>query len=290
MTKNRIAVLGLGIMGNGIARNFLEKGYEVTVWNRSPKKCEALIPLGAKVAATPIEACENSDLIFDVTANDETSTELFCDPDQGLFSVGRKDQVFISCVTLSLACVKNIAEQAAKSGLVFFDMPMTGSRKGAETGTLTLFVGGDESRFINIERDLKAIASDIRYFGPSGSGMKIKLVLNAIQATHVFVFGESMKRALSIGLNEQKTGEYLIEKPGGPITSLAWDFYQNPPEQTQFSVKWMLKDLKYAKESFNDFEKSCGLSANYLDVSIAILQKAFDAGLGDQDWTMANKI
>ena len=289
MSKKRIAVLGLGIMGNGIARNFLKAGYEVAVWNRSPQKCEALVQLGATLATTPRAAALNSDLIFDVTADDDSSTQLFRDPENGLFSVGRPEQIFITCVTLSLSAVNNLADQAAQFGLTFFDMPMTGSRVGAESGTLTLFVGGNQQKLNEIETDLQAIASDIRYFGEAGSGMKIKLVLNSISATHVFVFGESMKRTLSVGLDMDKSGDYLAVKPGGPVTNLAWNSYKNPPEQTQFSVKWMLKDLKYAKESFKDFEAATGLSSTYLDISIEILQKAFDAGLGEQDWTIVNR-
>jgi len=290
MTKKRIAVLGLGIMGNGIARNFLENGYEVTVWNRSPEKCEELVSVGAKAASTPTEATNNSDIIFDVTANDETSRELFLDEHNGIFNVGNENQIFITCVTLSIGCTDELSQAAKQKGLTFFDMPMTGSRAGAESGNLTLFVGGDKDKFETLKPILSSIASDLRYFGAAGSGMRFKLILNATMATHAFILGEALRQANTFGVDQNLTGEYLTEKPGGVVTNMAWKYFLEQPDQTQFSTKWMLKDLKYAKQMLESADDSYFVNPTYLDISIDRLQKAFDAGHGEADWTNANKI
>ncbi len=290
MTKKSIAVLGLGIMGNGIANNFLERDYEVNVWNRSLSKCDHLVALGAKAANSPREAAAEADVIFDVTANDESSRELFLDKDNGLFAFGTKNQIFVTCATLSIQCTDDLAKTAKQKGLTFFDMPMTGSRAGAESGNLTLFIGGDKDKFEELKSTLSAIASDLRYFGGTGSGMRFKLILNATMATHAFVFGEALNLSRAFGVDQNLAGQYLTEKPGGVVTNMAWNCFQEQPEQTQFAVKWMLKDLKYAKQMLLGSSDEYFLNPVYLDISIARLQKAFDAGLGDEDWTIANKI
>lgn len=289
MTKPRIAVIGLGIMGNGIARNFLANNFEVTVWNRSIAKSEVLQAEGAKIATSPIEATKNSDIIFDVTANDETSKELFLGND-GIFAVGRPDQIFITCVTLSISFVDEIARQAEEKGLTFFDMPMTGSRAGAESGNLTLFIGGDKNKFNELRETLSAIAGDLRYFGDCGAGMRFKLILNATMATHAFVLGEALRQAKHFGVNQNLSGQYLIEKPGGVVTNMAWNYFQEQPDKTQFAVKWMLKDLKYAKQMLENSADEYFVNPTYLDISIARLEKAMDSGYAEADWTTANTL
>ena len=125
-----IAVLGLGIMGHGIADNFLKHGYEVTVWNRSPEKADDLVVRGAIVAVSVADAVAVADLVFEVTANDESSRELWLGAD-GIISHANAGQTLITCATLSVEGVDGLAVACAEKGLTFFDMPMTGGRQGA---------------------------------------------------------------------------------------------------------------------------------------------------------------
>lgn len=280
----KIAVIGLGIMGHGIADNFLKHGYEVIIWNRSKDKANDLVKRGAKLATTPSEAAHQADMVFEVTANDESSREIWLGKD-GILSApfNQPPKFLITCATLSVDWVEELAQKAKQPNVEFFDMPMTGSRVGAETGTLTLFAGGDGSVLEQIRPDLKAIAKDVKYFGSVGSGTKYKLILNSLQAIHILGFGEAMRMARAAGLDEKKTTAALTERPGGVITGIAANSYFKPPEAVTFSVDWITKDLGYATKMVS------GVEHDLLDDALAAYQEAQSKGKGADDWTEVNK-
>ena len=163
---NRVAVVGLGIMGHGIADNFLKTGYSVTLWNRTKDKADDLLARGAKWADTPAQAAQDADIVFEVTANNESSREVWLGKD-GILSKGSSDQpkFLITSATLSVDWVQELAQKADSPNTTFFDMPMTGGRIAAESGQLTLLVGGDETILDQLRPDLEAIAKDVKYFG-----------------------------------------------------------------------------------------------------------------------------
>ncbi|QQS18864.1 NAD(P)-dependent oxidoreductase [Candidatus Saccharibacteria bacterium] len=128
---------------------------------------------------------------------------------------------------------------------------MTGSRAGAESGTMVLLAGGDAEKLNEVKPHLEKIASQVKYFGPAGHGMRMKLVLNCLQAVHLAGFGEAMRLAKSLGLDEKETGEMLCEKPGGATTQLAWRDYQKHPEPINFAVELIAKDETYALKNID---------------------------------------
>lgn len=278
-----IAVVGLGIMGHGIADNFLKNGYQVVVWNRSKDKAADLIDKGAVFAESVKEAVKNAEIVIEVTANDESSKQIWLG-DEGILSAATPEQTLIACATLSIEWTEELAKKCADTGLSFFDMPMTGSRIGAEAGELTLLVGGDESELEAIQEDLEAIASELKYFGKAGSGMKFKLLLNSLQAIHATGFGEMLKIAREVGLDEKLVGDALSEKPGGVTTKFAWRDYQKEPIPINFSTEWVNKDLGYA------LDMSKNVNHPLLDDAKSLYQKAVDDGHGQDDWTMINKL
>lgn len=279
----KVAVIGLGIMGHGIADNFIKNGYDVIVWNRSSEKAEDLLAKGASFAKSPKEATEYADLVFEVTANDKSSRETWLG-DNGILAGAKRGQFVITCATLSIDWVKELSEHCQSKELNFFDMPMTGSRIGAETGQLVLLVGADESKLNEIRKDLGAIARRVRYFGDVGSGTKYKLILNALQAIHVAAMGQALRMAKSVGLDQEKAAEALIEIPGGVVTKAAWESYLKQPEPIAFSVDWITKDLEYAKTMMN--EESFPL----LEDVLKMYKDAISHGYGKSDWTKINEL
>ena len=273
-----VAVLGLGIMGRGIADNFLKKGYEVTVWNRSPQKADDLVSRGARRADSVADAVQGAELVFEVTANDESSRELWLGKD-GIVAHANASQLLITCATLSVDFVDELAKICAEKGLTFFDMPMTGSRAGAEGGTMVLLAGGDAEKLNEVKPHLENIASQVKYFGPAGSGMRMKLVLNCLQAVHLAGFGEAMRLAKALGLSETQTGEMLCEKPGGATTQLAWRDYQNHPNPINFAVELIAKDETYALRNIDP------ATVPLIASTLASYQKAITEGSAHDDWT-----
>lgn len=278
-----VAIIGLGIMGHGIAYNFLKRGHKVTAWNRSPEKANDLVAKGTVLAASPKAAIEHAELVFEVTANDESSKEVWMSED-GILASAKPEQYVITCSTLSAGWTDELAAECTQKNLNFFDMPMTGGRTGAENGELILLIGGDQEKLREIEPELKSIAKQLKYFGKAGSGMRFKLILNAVQAVHIAALGEALQLAKAAGLDEKLVGDALAERPGGITTNLAWRDYQTEPDPINFSVEWISKDLGYAM----NMDKSS--KHPLIERAQELYLQAISQGLDKADWTKINKL
>ena len=279
----KIGIVGLGIMGRGIVGNFLQKGYQVFVWNRTKTVSESFAVKGAIVCGSPAEVAKNADVVFEVTANDASSKEVWLGT-SGILAGSRDDSMLIASATLSVEWIDALIQDCQKQHRQFFDMALTGGRVGAETGALTLLCGGDEKLLNDLRPTLAAIATKVSYFGAAGQGMRYKLILNFLQATHIVAFGEALKMAKAYNMNLQQVGDSLSERPGGVITQLAWRDYQKAPEPINFSIEWIAKDLSYAKKLAQD------LSVPMLDEVLAEYQKALENGHAKEDWARVTQL
>ncbi|MEU3844129.1 NAD(P)-dependent oxidoreductase [Streptomyces sp. NPDC028635] len=279
-----VAVVGLGIMGRGMAENLLKHGHEVTVWNRTPRKTAELADAGAAVAATPAEAAAGADVVFEVTADDDSSRAVWQGPD-GILAGARHDAVLIASATLSVDWVQDLATRCAQRGVAFYDMPLTGGAAAARAGSLVLLAGGDASGLPALQPVFDAIARDVRHFGPAGAGTRFKLILNALQAVHLAGFGEALRLAEAAGLDACQVGEALLERPGGVVTRLAWDSYLTPPKPLNFSAAWAHKDLTYAARMAEDAGQE---HLPLLDGVLSLFSAALAAGRGQEDWSTVN--
>jgi len=269
-------------MGSGMADHFIKGGYEVFVWNRSPEHAEKLIQQGATLMNTPKEATEKADMIFEVTANDESSRAVWLG-DEGILLGSSIDKILIVSSTLSAGWVDELVGMCAEKRFTFLDMPLTGGRMAAESGNLTLLIGGDKEKLEEIKPVLDAVSSKMFHFGPAGTGTRFKLLLNMIQGIHIDALGETLKVAQNIGMDMKAVGDALADRPGGAITQLAWKCYQDEPNPINFSVNWITKDLKYVKKLAN------GLETPLLDDTLEKYEDALKKDLGNDDWTAINK-
>lgn len=278
----KIGIVGLGIMGSGMAENFLKNGYELYVWNRHPKKADKFVKNGAKPCETPAQTASKADIIFEVTANDESSKKVWT-ADDGILAGASKDTVLIASATLSAKWTDELAKLCQAKGFTFFDMPLTGGRIAAESGNLTMLVGGDEAKLEELKPTLDAIAGKVFHFGPNGHGTRYKLLLNMLQAIHIVGFGEAMKIAEASGMDIDKVSAAFTDRPGGVVTSIAKASYHHQPEPITFSIEWLTKDLNYAKQL------AASLDTPLLDDVLTKYRAAMDAGQAQTDWTNINE-
>jgi len=283
LKAKKIGVIGLGIMGGGITSNFLKKGYPVYVWNRTKTVSQDYAKRGAVVCNSPREVSKQIDIIFEVTANDKSSKSVWLGK-RGILQGADKNKILITNATLSVDWVDQLAQKCKSLGYTFFDMPMTGGRVGAETGTLTLLCGGDEKILKKMTPVLKAIAKKITYFGPAGHGMRYKLILNFLQAVHMIGFGQAMKIAKENKMDLKKVGDALVDRPGGITTTLSWRDYQKEPNPINFSIEWITKDLGYAKK----FARK--IKVPLLDQVLKIYKMAVKKGYAKKDWASINTL
>jgi 3-hydroxyisobutyrate dehydrogenase-like beta-hydroxyacid dehydrogenase len=277
-----VAVIGLGVMGQGMATNLLADGHRVTVWNRTPERAAALLDAGAEPARTPALAVSAADVVFEVTADDASSRAVWQGGD-GILTGARPGTVLITSATLSVGRIAELASACAQHQLPFYDMPVTGGAAGARTGALTMLVGGDPDGLPALAPVLDSVAREVRHFGPVGAGTRFKLVLNALQAMHMAGFGEAMRLAAAAGLDPEQVGEALVDRPGGVITAMARDNLRTPPEQVNFSAAWARKDLGYAAKMAD------GLDRPMLDGVLRIFDAAIAGGAGELDWSTVNR-
>jgi 3-hydroxyisobutyrate dehydrogenase len=277
-----VALVGTGIMGSGMTANFLKSGYQVMVWNRTASHADSLVKQGAELAATPRAAAEQADIIFEVTADDASSQAVWKGKD-GILAGASADKVLIASATLSIDWTEELTGLCQDKGLTFFDMPLTGGRPAAESGNLTLLVGGNETQLEALKPDLQAISSKIFYFGPTGSGMKYKLILNSLQAAHIVAVGEAIALAQAAGLDLKTVSGALADRPGGIATKIGLDSYHHQPQPITFSVDWITKDLGYAKRLAGE------LKLPILGEVLSEYKHSQQAGHGNDDWTVVNE-
>ncbi len=280
MGKQKVAVVGVGIMGRGMVQNFLAKGFETSIWNRTQTKVQDLVDQGARWCATPKTAAARAEVVIEMVANDEASQEVWLG-DEGILAGATKDKILLTSASLSIPWILRLAGDCGQRGLAFLDSPVTGGRTGAESGQLQLLVGGDEATLERVRATLAAISKKIYYFGPSGSGMRFKLILNTLQTIHNLGLVESLKLAQKVGLDIRQTGEALLEMgPASPATKGAFERIMNPSECVNFALKWMTKDVNYANQMAADAEQD-GLLV--FGDAMRRLNEALAAGNGDRD-------
>jgi 3-hydroxyisobutyrate dehydrogenase-like beta-hydroxyacid dehydrogenase len=277
----RVAVVGTGVIGAGMAVNLLRNGHEVAVWNRTADRTSELVAAGATAAPNPAAAATDADVVFEATADDASSRSVWLG-DDGIIAGSAETSTLITSATLSPDWVAELAGACRAAGRTFLDIPVTGGRAGAEGGALILLAGGEQSALDSICEVLEAVSSRVFHFGPVGNGTRFKLVLNALQAIHILGFGEAMAMARAAGLDPDEVGPALVERLGGPVTQMAWASVQKAPERANFALTLALKDLRYAAAMAGD------VHAPMLDVAVTRLAAAAEAGLGDQDWTVVN--
>ncbi len=275
-----IALLGLGIMGNGIAHNLLKAGFPLTVYNRTRAKAEPLAALGATVADSPHEAAAGADIVIAMVGDDHASRAIWLGED-GALAVAAAKVVLIECSTLSLEWVRELAERCAALGLDFLDAPVTGSKEAAEAGELKLMIGGDAAALERARPALEAISAQIIHFGPSGAGALIKLINNLMAATQVAVLAEGLNLAEQGGLDLAQVIPFLINAaPGSPVVKGKAQLMAARNYDTQFALKWMHKDATYALRAADEF----GVPMPTLAAAREVYQLAKGLGYGENDF------
>jgi 3-hydroxyisobutyrate dehydrogenase len=197
----RIAVVGLGNMGLGMAARLLARGHQLSVYNRTAARAEPLVRQGARPSATPREACEGVDAVISMVADDAASRAVWLERDGILAANLRNDAFAIECSTLSHDWVMQLATRATALGLRYIDAPVTGLPDAAATGSLTLLVGASVADLSAVQGLLGALSQRIIRFGPIGAGTAYKLIINMIGAVQIASAAEGLAIAERAGLD-----------------------------------------------------------------------------------------
>jgi 3-hydroxyisobutyrate dehydrogenase-like beta-hydroxyacid dehydrogenase len=248
MTK--IAWLGTGKMGGGMAARLLGSGHALTVWNRSAGKTAPLAAKGARVAKTPGEAARGADIVFAMVADDGASQQVWLGPD-GALAAMEPGALVIECSTLSARHVAALSKDVQARGIAYLDCPVTGLPPVAAEGKLTLLAGGPADVLERARPFLQPLGTTIRHFGPIGTGTAYKLINNMLGAVHIASLAEAAALAIKLGLDTKAVGDALqsaaVSSPA--VMRHAHDMMAGTtPASAPFTVGLRGKDIGYARE------------------------------------------
>jgi 3-hydroxyisobutyrate dehydrogenase len=204
----RVAFIGLGRMGHGMAGRYLDAGFTVTIWNRSKAKAEDLIARGAIWATSPEDAAIDADAVVTMVADDEASQRVWLGKD-GAAANMKAGTLAIECSTVSHRHALEMARELNSRGLIYIDCPVTGLPSAAAEGKLTLLVGADAADLEKAQPYLAPLCSSIRHFGAVGTGTVFKLINNLLGAVQIASLAEGIAIAEQAGLDMKLVAEAL---------------------------------------------------------------------------------
>jgi 3-hydroxyisobutyrate dehydrogenase len=275
----RVALLGLGLMGTGMARRLLAAGFPLAVYNRNPAKAAPLAEAGARVAACPRDAATGAQVIISMVADDVASRSLWLG-EHGALAGAEKGTVCIECSTVTVGWVQELAAAARAGGCEFIDAPVTGSRLQAAAGELNLLVGGAAETLEKVRPVLLPLSKSITLLGPVGSGALVKLINNFVCGVQVAALAEAMVWIERSGLDRARALEVLTAgAPGSPLVKTLAVRMAAPDYTPNFHLSLMAKDIGYAIKEAG--ARSVELAT--AEAALALFERAITAGHGRQD-------
>jgi len=285
MSKPRMAILGLGIMGAGMASRLLSAGFPVAVYNRNPDKAGPFSNAGALVAGSPREAASHAEIIISMVADDIASQGVWLG-ENGALAGAARGSLLIECSTLTVGWIKELSAAAMQRGCEFLDAPVTGTKPHAASGELLFLVGGLASALATAQPVLSVLGRETVHLGPTGSGALLKLINNFMCGVQAASFAEAVSLIEAGGLDRAKAEAVLTSgAPGSGIvkraaaSAAANDFTPN------FRLRLMAKDLGYAI----DEASHRGLQLQTASSALALFKQAIVKGHGDEDFSAVVK-
>src|SRR5215475_3267308 len=273
----RVAFLGLGIMGHAMATNLARAGHEVAVWNRTPGKTVE----GARTAATPAEAAQGVEAIW-ICVSDTAAVESVLFGADGVEQSLTEGMIVADSSTISPSATRKFAERVQKKGAQWVDSPMTGSKVGAEAGTLLFMVGGEEQAIERLKPLYAAMGKKIFRMGEVGKGQATKIVMNLQIAMIYEGFAEALTLAAKLGVDTEPLIHLInasMVKSG--VIEYKAPFVLNRDFTANFPLRLMRKDIRLALEA----AKEARVKLPGIETVEEVYEMATEDGHADLDYS-----
>jgi 3-hydroxyisobutyrate dehydrogenase len=285
MAKPSVAILGLGIMGSGMANRLLSANFTLAVYNRNREKCISFARAGAFVADSPRQAASRSQIILSMVADDAASRDVWLG-EEGALKGAPAGSVLIESSTLSGDWIQELASKAAEHGCQFLDAPVTGTKPHAASGELLFLVGGSAEALDAARPVFSVLGRDVVHLGPTGSGALMKLVNNFVCGVQAASFAEAVSLVDAGGLDRAKAMSILTGgAPGSGIVKRVAERIAANDFTPNFALRWMAKDISYAMQDAS----TKGISLQTAAAALAVFQQAITEGHGDEDFSAVSK-
>ena len=238
--------LGLGIMGSAMAKNLLKAGFSVTVWNRSPEKCEELAALGAAVAASPAEVTSSCAITIAMLADPAAAHAVCFGPGGALEGIGAS-RGYVDMSTVDAGTAREIGAAISQKGGSFLEAPVSGSKKPAEDGTLIILAAGDRELFDRALPLFEKMGKKSLYLGELGRGAEMKLIVNMMMGGMMTILCEALALADKAGLASADLLEVVdAGAMANPMFKMKGAQIAQGAFAPAFPLKHMQKDLRLA--------------------------------------------
>ncbi|MFT6656581.1 MAG: 3-hydroxyisobutyrate dehydrogenase/2-hydroxy-3-oxopropionate reductase [Marinomonas primoryensis] len=281
-----IGFLGLGIMGKAMASNLVKAGFNVTVWNRNPAKCDELVLQGAHLGTSPKDVTKHCDITFAMVSDPDAALALCQGPDGVLAGIG-SGRGYVDMSTVDNTTSKAISNLITQAGGRFLEAPVSGTKKPAEDGTLIILAAGNASLYEDTKPAFDVMGKMSPYLGDVGQGANMKLVVNMMMGGMLSIFSEGMSLGQKAGLNGNQILEIIdagaIANPmfkGKGAMLLKEDY------STSFPLKHMQKDIRLAVALGDQLEQPLPTAA----AANETFKQAIKAGFADEDIVAVYKV
>lgn len=275
----KVAVLGLGVMGVGMAKNLRKAGFDVTVWNRTAAKAEVFVKDGGVAAASPAEAANGAKVVISMLADDNASRAAWLG-EHGALAGMQANAIAVESSTVSPVWIAELHEAAQARGVRLLDAPVTGSRPQAEAAQLTFLTGGDAATVEEARPVLAAMSKQVLLLGPVGSGAQLKLINNFLCGVQIVSFAEALTWIERSGLDRTLALEFLkTAAPGSGILAGMSERMTKRTYEVNFALDLMRKDMSYAQAAAEKFGVDLSTATN----AEKLFVQAQKEGLGEKD-------
>ena len=277
----RVAFLGLGLMGSGMARRLLGAGFPLTVYNRTADKAAPLVADGAHLATSPSAAAAGADFVVSMVADDSASRRVWLGPDGALSNVS-PGAILIESSTVTTAWIRELAESAKVTGAELLDAPVTGSKTHAAAGELNFLVGGSDAAVERARPLFSAMGRNVIHLGPTGAGALLKLINNFLCGVQAAALAEGLAVIEKAGLDRNTATQVLANgAPGSPLVKGILPRMLAANYAPHFHLSLMQKDLEYSLKEAERWGVELSMARPARDA----FQRAVSSGRGMQDFS-----
>jgi 3-hydroxyisobutyrate dehydrogenase len=274
-SKPTIGFIGMGHMGSHMASRLIHAGYQLTVYDRTREKAQAIA--GASVAETPRDAAANSDVVISIVTDDTALDEVMLGPN-GALAGAYAGSTIIDMSTVSPQSSRHLFQTAREKGVAMLDAAVSGSVPQVEQGSLVIFVGGEEETYQKYRPILDILGHTSFYMGPSGMGTTMKLVVNTLLGLGMQALAEAIALGEKAGLSQEVLldvlGQTAVLTPG---QKAKLDNVRSEQYPTQFALSLQHKDLRLIINEADEVSVPMPATAVALQMYTAALAKGMDA-------------
>jgi len=281
----KIGLVGTGKMGKAMALRLLEKGYSVSVWNRTPDKVKDLRDVGALVATSPRQLAEAVDIVITVLTNKTAQQAVFGQPETGLLAVSLSGKTVVDMSTVRPEASLALNAAVTEKGGLFVESPVGGTVGPAREGKLFAFVGASPEAFGRVAPLLNDLCRRVEHVGPVGAGASMKLAVNLPLVVFWQAFGEALSLVAHLDIPADRLIDILADTSGASTAfkSRTQQFIGRlqggPPFPASFDIQSIRKDLSTMQEE----AQSRGIPLPVVSAAITAYNESIAQGLDKSD-------